>query len=293
MEAAAAKWAKTEQHMEIIHTREALQQAVAAFKKEGKTIGFVPTMGALHEGHLTLMRLAQRENDIAICSIFVNPTQFNNPTDLERYPRDPEKDAMAVSGIVDIAFIPTVEEMYPESPTEHYDFGELEQVMEGPSRPGHFQGVGMVVSRLFELVQPDRAYFGKKDYQQVAIIRRLVELKKYPLEIVPVEIVRAEDGLALSSRNALLHPEKRAKAPFIYRTLKQAKAMAAGHTLQEVEKWIKEQIGSDPDFELEYIQIADAETLQPIGSFADAAHVVACITVWLDGVRLIDNIEFK
>ncbi|MBQ6668228.1 MAG: pantoate--beta-alanine ligase [Bacteroidales bacterium] len=279
--------------MEIIRTRDAMQQAVAAFKKEGKTIGFVPTMGALHEGHLTLMRLAQQENDIAVCSIFVNPTQFNNPTDLERYPRNPEKDAEAVSGIVDIAFIPSVEEMYPKQPTETYDFGDIEKVMEGPSRPGHFQGVGMVVSRLFELVQPDRAYFGKKDYQQVAIIRRLVELKKYPIEIVPVEIVRADDGLALSSRNALLHPDKRAKAPFIYRTLKQAKEMATGHTLQEVEQWIKERIGSDSDFELEYIQIADAETLQPIGSFADAAHVVACITVWLDGVRLIDNIEFK
>jgi pantoate--beta-alanine ligase len=183
--------------------------------------------------------------------------------------------------------------MYPEAPAEHYDFGDLEKVMEGPSRPGHFQGVGMVVSRLFELVQPDRAYFGKKDYQQVAIIRRLVELKKYPLEIVPVEIVRAEDGLALSSRNALLHPDKRAKAPFIYQTLQQARSMSANHSLQEVEQWIRERIGSDPDFELEYIQIADAETLQPIANFTDATHVVACITVWLDGVRLIDNIEFK
>lgn len=279
--------------MEIIHTRKALEQAIAACKAEGKSIGFVPTMGALHEGHLTLMRQAKAENDVAVCSIFVNPTQFNNPTDLERYPRNPEKDAQSVSGICDIAFIPSVEEMYPEAPTETYDFGELEKVMEGPSRPGHFQGVGMVVSRLFELVQPDRAYFGKKDYQQVAIIKRLVALKHYPLTIVPVEIVRAEDGLALSSRNALLHPEKRTKAPFIYRTLKQAKEMAATHSLKEVESWIRTQLGTDSDFELEYIQIADAETLQPIADFAEAAHVVACITVWLDGVRLIDNIEFK
>lgn len=279
--------------MEIIHTREALEQAITACKAEGKRIGFVPTMGALHEGHLTLMRRAKAENDIAVCSIFVNPTQFNNPTDLERYPRNPEKDAQAVSGICDIAFIPSVEEMYPEAPEETYDFGDLEKVMEGPSRPGHFQGVGMVVSRLFELVQPDRAYFGKKDYQQVAIIKRLVALKHYPLTIVPVDIVRAEDGLALSSRNALLHPEKRAKAPFIYQTLKQAKAMAPQHRLHEVEDWIKSRFDTDKDFKLEYIQIADAETLQPILDFADAAHVVACITVWLDGVRLIDNIEFK
>ena len=279
--------------MEIIHTRKALEQAIAACKAEGKSIGFVPTMGALHEGHLTLMRQAKAENDVAVCSIFVNPTQFNNPTDLERYPRNPEKDAQAVSGICDIAFIPPVEEMYPETPTETYDFGDLEKVMEGPSRPGHFQGVGMVVSRLFELVQPDRAYFGKKDYQQVAVIRRLVELKHYPLTIVPVEIVRAEDGLALSSRNALLHPEKRVKAPFIYRTLKQAKDMSGQRSLKEVENWIREQFEADKDFELEYIQIADAETLQPIADFAEAAHVVACITVWLDGVRLIDNIEFK
>ena len=279
--------------MKIIHTRKALEQAIAAYKAEGKSIGFVPTMGALHEGHLTLMRQAKAENDVAVCSIFVNPTQFNNPTDLERYPRNPEKDAQSVSGICDIAFIPTVDEMYPETPTETYDFGDLEKVMEGPSRPGHFQGVGMVVSRLFELVQPDKAYFGKKDYQQVAIIKRLVKLKKYPLTIVPVEIVRAADGLALSSRNALLHPDKRAKAPFIYRTLQQAKAMASQHSLQEVEEWIQKQFASDKDFELEYIQIADAESLQPIADFADATHVVACITVWLDGVRLIDNIEFK
>lgn len=279
--------------MEIIHTRKALEQAVAACKAEGKSIGFVPTMGALHEGHLTLMRQAKAENDVAVCSIFVNPTQFNNPVDLERYPRNPEKDAQAVSGICDIAFIPSVEEMYPETPSETYDFGDLEKVMEGPSRPGHFQGVGMVVSRLFELVQPDRAYFGKKDYQQVAIIKRLVALKQYPITIVPVEIVRAEDGLALSSRNALLHPEKRAKAPFIYRTLKQAKEMSLQHNLSEVENWIRTRFETDKEFELEYIQIADAETLQPIREFADAAHVVACITVWLDGVRLIDNIEFK
>lgn len=279
--------------MEIIHTRKALNQAIAGFKAAGKSIGFVPTMGALHEGHLSLMHQAKAENDVAVCSIFVNPTQFNNATDLERYPRNPEKDAQTVSGICDIAFIPSVEEMYPETPEETYDFGDLEKVMEGPSRPGHFQGVGMVVSRLFELVQPDRAYFGKKDYQQVAIIRRLVELKKYPIEIVPVEIVRAADGLALSSRNALLHPGKRAKAPFIYRTLKQAKEMAGQHSLKEVEDWIRKQFEADGDFELEYIQIADAVTLQPIGDFAEAAHVVACITVWLDGVRLIDNIEFK
>ncbi len=279
--------------MEVIYTRQELQQAVETFKKAGKSIGFVPTMGALHEGHLTLMRQAKTENDIAVCSIFVNPTQFNNPIDLERYPRHPEKDAQAVSGICDIAFIPSVEEMYPETPTETYDFGDLEKVMEGPSRPGHFQGVGMVVSRLFEMVRPDRAYFGKKDYQQVAVIKRLVELKQYPITIVPVGIVRAEDGLALSSRNALLHPEKRVKAPFIYQTLKQAKAMAAEHSKQEVEEWIRHQFASDREFELEYIEIADAETLQPIVSFADAKHVVACITVWLDGVRLIDNIEFK
>ena len=279
--------------MEIIHTRKALEQAVAACKAEGKSIGFVPTMGALHEGHLTLMRQAKAENDVAVCSIFVNPTQFNNPVDLERYPRNPEKDAQAVSGICDIAFIPSVEEMYPETPAETYDFGDLEKVMEGPSRPGHFQGVGMVVSRLFELVRPDRAYFGKKDYQQVAVIKRLVEIKQYPITIVPVEIVRAEDGLALSSRNALLHPEKRIQAPFIYRTLKQAKEMAGQRSLKEVENWIKAQFEADKAFELEYIQIADAETLQPIADFADAKHVVACITVWLDGVRLIDNIEIK
>ena len=279
--------------MKIIHTRQELAREIAAYKAAHQSIGFIPTMGALHEGHLTLMRQARQENEAVVCSIFVNPTQFNNPDDLKRYPRQPEKDAEAVSGICDIAFIPTVEEMYPETPEETYDFGDLEKVMEGPSRPGHFQGVAMVVSRLFEMVQPDRAYFGKKDYQQVAVIKRLVALKHYPIQIVPVEIVRAPDGLALSSRNALLHPDKRQKAPFIYHTLQQAKALSSTHTLDEVEAFVKAEMAGDTDFELEYFQIADAESLQPIRNFEDAEHVVGCITVWLDGVRLIDNVEFK
>lgn len=279
--------------MEVIRTREALQQTVRALRDEGKSIGFVPTMGALHEGHLSLMRQARRENDAVVCSIFVNPTQFNNPTDLQRYPRHPEQDTQAVSGICDIAFLPSVEEMYPEPATETYDFGALESVMEGSARPGHFQGVGMVVSRLFELVRPHRAYFGKKDFQQVAVIRRLVQLKNYPIEIVPVEIVRAEDGLALSSRNALLHADKRAKAPLIFRTLQQAKHMTDTCSLPEIRQWIAAQLSSDPDFECEYVAVADAVTLQPVSSFEAAAHIVVCVAVWLDGVRLIDNIELK
>lgn len=279
--------------MTIIYTRQELAKKITEYKTQHKQIGFVPTMGALHEGHLTLMRQARQENDVVVCSIFVNPTQFNNPDDLKRYPRQPEKDAVSVDGICDIAFIPSVEEMYPETPSESYDFGTLEKVMEGPSRPGHFQGVAMVVSRLFEMVQPDRAYFGKKDYQQVAIIKRLVTLKHYPIQIIPVEIVRAADGLALSSRNTLLHPDKRQKAPFIYHTLLQAKKMSETQSLADVEAFVKSQISNDKDFELEYFQIANAETLQQIQDFGEAEHVVACITVWLDGVRLIDNIEFK
>lgn len=279
--------------MKIIRKSQELQAAISELKKENKTIGFVPTMGALHEGHLTLMRRAKKENNIAVCSIFVNPTQFNSKTDLERYPRKPEEDAKAINGIIDIAFIPSVEEMYPEKPSETYDFGNLEKVMEGSSRPGHFQGVGIVVGRLFELVKPNRAYFGKKDYQQIAIIRRLVEIRKFPIEIVAVEIVRAEDGLALSSRNSLLSPEKRKEAPYIYKTLKKAKEISKSHELKFVEQYIKDSFSSCKDFELEYVQIADAETLQPISSFEETKHIVACVVVWLDGVRLIDNIEFK
>ena len=206
--------------MQTITTAAALTAAIQEAKQAHKTIGLVPTMGALHDGHLSLVNRARNENDLVVVSVFVNPIQFNNKEDLAKYPRTVEADCekLAAAG-ADIAFVPTVEEMYPEPVTTVYHFGPLEEVMEGSRRPGHFSGVAVVVRRLFDLAQPDRAYFGEKDFQQIAIIRNLLEQIKYPIELVPCPIVRADDGLALSSRNMRLSPEARAVAPTIYATL--------------------------------------------------------------------------
>ena len=212
--------------MQTITTAAALTAAIHEAKLANKTIGLVPTMGALHDGHLSLVNRARKENDLVVVSVFVNPIQFNNKEDLAKYPRTVEADCEKLSAAgADIAFVPTVEEMYPEPVTTVYHFGPLEEVMEGPRRPGHFSGEAVVVRRLFDLAQPDRAYFGEKDFQQIAIIRNLLEQIKYPIELVPCPIVRADDGLALSSRNMRLSPEARAVAPTIYATLKQAVEM--------------------------------------------------------------------
>ncbi len=281
-----------------------LQSALADARKEGKTIGLVPTMGALHEGHLSLIRRAAKENDIAVVSLFVNPIQFNNKEDLEKYPRTIEADMALISSQVQgeiYAFAPTVEEMYPEPVTTTYHFGQLEEVMEGPRRPGHFSGVAVVVRRLFDIVEPRKAYFGEKDYQQLAIIRNLIEQIKYPIEIVACPIVRADDGLALSSRNMRLSKAARAIAPTIHETLQQADEMAECEEVEEVKEWVLSTLASfhevNPDlcpdglrFEPEYFEVVDGVTLQPIEEWKEGA--VGCIAVWLDGVRLIDIVKF-
>jgi pantoate--beta-alanine ligase len=289
--------------MQTLTTVAALTAAIEEAKKSGKTIGLVPTMGALHEGHLSLIHKARQQNDLVVVSVFVNPIQFNNQEDLAKYPRTVEADCekLAAAG-ADIAFVPSVEEMYPEPVNTVYHFGPIEQVMEGPRRPGHFSGVAVVVRKLFDLTQPNRAYFGEKDYQQIAIIRNLLEQIKYPIELVPCPIVRADDGLALSSRNMRLSPEARAVAPTIYATLQQAVEMSEVEDIETVHDFVIDTLSSFQEingltenlkFEPEYFEIVDDTTLQPIAQWEDAKGVVGCIAVWLDGVRLIDMVRFR
>lgn len=289
--------------MNTYTTVAALTAAIEQAKNEHKTIGLVPTMGALHEGHLSLVNRARKENDIVVVSVFVNPIQFNNQEDLAKYPRtvDADLEKLTAAG-ADIAFVPSVEEMYPKKVETVYHFGPLEEVMEGPRRPGHFSGVAVVVRRLFDLTQPDRAYFGEKDFQQIAIIRNLLEQIKYPIELVPCPIVRADDGLALSSRNMRLSPEARAIAPNIYATLQQAVEMSEYEDVESVQLWVMDTLSSFHEvngldeklsFDPEYFEIVNDITLQPIDNWDDAEGIVGCIAVWLDGVRLIDVIRFR
>lgn len=289
--------------MQTFTTVAALTAAIQEAKKENKTIGLVPTMGALHDGHLSLVAKAREQNDLVVVSVFVNPIQFNNQEDLAKYPRTVDADLEKLSAAgADIAFVPSVEEMYPEPVNTVYHFGPLEEVMEGPRRPGHFSGVAVVVRRLFDLAQPNRAYFGEKDFQQIAIIRNLLEQIKYPIELVPCPIVRADDGLALSSRNMRLSPEARAVAPNIYATLCQAVEMSEFEDVESVQLWVMDTLSSFHEvnplkeglrFEPEYFEIVNDITLQPIEDWDDAQGVVGCIAVWLDGVRLIDVIRFR
>ena len=289
--------------MQIINTVAALTTAIQEAKNANKTIGLVPTMGALHEGHLSLITKAREQNDLVVVSVFVNPIQFNNKEDLAKYPRTVEADCekLAAAG-ADIAFVPSVEEMYPEPVNTVYHFGPIEEVMEGPRRPGHFSGVAVVVRRLFDLTQPDRAYFGEKDFQQIAIIRNLLEQIKYPIELVPCPIVRADDGLALSSRNMRLSAEARAVAPNIYATLQQAVEMSECEDVETVHDFVIDTLASFHEvngideslkFEPEYFEIVNDTTLQPITDWDEAEGVVGCITVWLTGVRLIDMVRFR
>lgn len=285
----------------------ALREALAAERIQNRTIGLVPTMGALHEGHLSLITRAKKECDVVVVSVFVNPIQFNNQEDLAKYPRTLEADLSRLESVdTDYVLTPTVEEMYPEPVTDEYHFGQIEEVMEGPQRPGHFSGVAVVVRRLFDIVEPKRAYFGEKDFQQIAIIRNLLEQIKYPIELVPCPIVRAEDGLALSSRNMRLSPAARAVAPTIYATLCKAVEMSKTHSVEEVKEWAVKSLLSfeQPDgtivnpetyhiFDPEYFEIVDDTTLQPVKNWEDSKGIVGCITVWLTGVRLIDMIRFK
>ncbi len=283
--------------MEVIRTVAGLRERVGALKASGKTIGLVPTMGALHEGHLSLVEKARGENDAVVVSVFVNPTQFNNPDDLRTYPRTEEADRTLLEKAgVDFAFIPSVEEVYPEPDTRVFALGPVAEVMEGAMRPGHFNGVAQVVSKLFSMASPTRAYFGEKDFQQIAVIRQMARLEGFDdLEIVACPIKRAADGLALSSRNVRLTPEQRAEAPGIHRVLAGSVEFAKTHTLAETRSMVVEEINRLPFMEVEYFEIADPLTMRPLSSW-DQEHeipAVGCVTVYCGDVRLIDNIKYN
>lgn len=282
--------------MEIIRTVNRLAQVADAARRDGKTIGLVPTMGALHAGHKSLVDRARRENDVVVVSVFVNPTQFNNADDLRTYPRTEEADCAMLEGCgTDYAFVPTPDEVYPEPDNRVFDLGPVAEVMEGAMRPGHFNGVAQIVSKLFAWAKPTRAYFGEKDFQQIAVIRRMVELEGFDLEIVPCPIVRETDGLALSSRNVRLSPEARAIAPQIHRILADSVDLKKqGYEADQVEKLTLDAINNIDGLEAEYYSIVDARTMQPISRWADAGDLGAagCATVYCGGVRLIDNIRY-
>ncbi len=255
-------------------------------------VGFVPTMGALHAGHLALVERCRRECDTVVVSVFVNPTQFNDPADLRNYPRTLERDcAMLEAAGVDLVFAPEATEIYPEPDTRIFDFGPLERVMEGARRPGHFNGVAQVVSRLFDIVRPDRAYFGEKDFQQLAIIRELVKREGRAIEIVGCPIVRDTDGLALSSRNALLTPDGRAAAPHIYAVLGQAVEKGSAMPVQTLKTWATSEIEKEKELSVEYFEVVDAATLQPVASWEAPCAKRMCVAVRDGAIRLIDNVE--
>lgn len=283
--------------MKIVRKVADLQDVVREARAKGQTIGLVPTMGALHNGHLSLVSRARRENDIVVVSVFVNPTQFNNPDDLKTYPRTEEADCAKLEGAgVDYAFVPSVAEVYPETDTRVFDLGPVAEVMEGAMRPGHFNGVAQIVSRLFEWAQPTRAYFGEKDFQQIAVIRRMAKISGFDnLEIVACPIVREADGLALSSRNVRLTPENRAVAPNIHRILDESRSYARNHTVAETIKWVTDSINAFGPLQVEYYAIVHPLTMQTIDKWPadnDPERPTGCVTVYCGDVRLIDNIQY-
>lgn len=280
--------------MEVLKSKKVLQDFIERQKEMGKKIGFAPTMGALHNGHLSLYEKAREENDLVISSIFVNPTQFNNQEDLEKYPRDINRDILILqnSGLVDAVYIPEVVDIYPEkAESRHYDFDGLENEMEGKSRPGHFDGVGTVVEELFIQVQPDNAYFGEKDFQQLAIIKKLAEKKQLPVKIHGVSIYRAENGLALSSRNQRLNEERKDASKIIFETLQKVNEWFRKISIQEIKDRIQDIFDDQKGMKLEYFLIADEETLKETDFFYTDRNFRAFIVVIVDGVRLIDNMH--
>lgn len=280
--------------MEVLKSKKVLQDFIERQKEMGKKIGFAPTMGALHNGHLSLYTEARKENDLVVSSIFVNPTQFNNAEDLENYPRDVNRDISILekSGLVDAVYIPEVSDIYPEkTESVHYEFDGLENEMEGKSRPGHFDGVGTVVEELFRQVKPDSAYFGEKDFQQLAIIKKMVEKKKIPVKIKGVSIFRAENGLALSSRNQRLLQDRREASKVIFETLKKVNDWFRIVTVSEIKERVQDIFDHQRGMQLEYFLIADEKTLKETDFFYKGRNFRAFIVVMVDGVRLIDNMH--
>ena len=278
--------------MKTVYTVNELKQELASVDMSG--VGFVPTMGALHAGHRSLVEKARNECETVVVSVFVNPTQFNDKNDLKHYPRTPEADeALLEAAGADIVFMPSVEEIYPEPDTRIFDFGQIDKVMEGATRPGHFNGVAQVVSRLFDMVNPAKAYFGEKDFQQIAVIKAMVKQLGLTVEIVECPIIRDEDGLALSSRNTLLTAEHRAAAPHIYATIKQCAEKMQTMTPIELSAWVTAEVESNPLLKVIYFQAVDALSMQQISAWEESERVQGCIAVQAGDIRLIDNVRIK
>ncbi len=283
--------------MKVINKTSDLQAIIEQLKNDGKSIGLVPTMGALHKGHLSLVKNSISNNDITVVSIFVNPTQFNNPNDLASYPRTVDKDLELLQTVgCDVVFAPEADDIYSKSETDsrfEFDFEGLDKVMEGKFRPGHFNGVVQIVSKLFDLVRPDRAYFGEKDFQQLAIIRLMTRRYNLPIEIVPCPIVREDSGLALSSRNSLLKDNEKQVASHIYAVLNESRQFVPQTEVEELKQCVIAAIEQKPELKVEYFDIVDGHTLKSIGKWDESDYVVGCITVFCGNVRLIDNICYK
>jgi pantoate--beta-alanine ligase len=279
--------------MQVIRHIKELQAVLNEHRLQGDDIGLVPTMGALHDGHLSLIKTSVRQNKVTVVSIYVNPTQFNDENDLRKYPRNIEQDCILVESTGSkIVFAPSDEEMYPEPDRREFDFGLLDLVMEGKHRPGHFNGVAKIITKLFDAVKPNRAYFGQKDFQQLAIIRKLVRDQKINIDIIACPIVRENDALAMSSRNTLLNPKQRAAAPLIYQTLIAAKKLFIDRNIEEIKKFVQISIQSSPLLKLEYFEVVDSATLQSVEIIKPGKSVTACIAVLAGNIRLIDNIEY-
>ena len=281
--------------MKIFEKKADLTSFLSAIKSDNKSIGLVPTMGALHEGHLSLVKKAKKKNDISVVSIFVNPTQFDNPEDLVKYPKTIENDIRLLESVnCDVVFIPSVKEIYAENVnSEKFEFDGLENQMEGEFRDGHFDGVGTIVKTLFEIVTPDKAYFGKKDFQQLQIIKKMVEKHQLPAKVKGCEIYREDDGLAMSSRNTRLTKEHREAAPFIYKILKKSRKKFNNKDPKKIINWVEKQFKKHPLLELEYFTIADEATLQTIKQKEKGEKYRAFIAVFAGEIRLIDNLELK
>lgn len=280
--------------MKVIESTAVLKEYLEKERLQNKTIGFVPTMGALHAGHISLVHTSVKENEVTVVSIFVNPTQFNDPKDLETYPRTMEADCAVLEATrCDYVFAPSVREMYPEPDSREFDFGPLSRVMEGAHRPGHFNGVAQIVSKLFYAVEPENAYFGEKDFQQIAIIRAMVRQLNLPVVIHACPILREPDGLAMSSRNVRLSPDQRQKAPLIARTLKESTKFVPGKEVQEVIDQVVKAINQESVLQVEYFEIVDGNTLQPVKNWSDTDYIIGCIAVFCGEIRLIDNIHYR
>jgi len=280
--------------MQIVSTVNQLKSILKGYREQKRSIGLVPTMGALHKGHISLVSFSNRDNDITVVSIFVNPTQFNDKNDLKNYPRTLEADLATLDqNEVDIVFTPTESEMYPEPDTRVFDFGNLDKVMEGAHRPGHFNGVAQIVSKLFFAVEPDRAYFGEKDFQQLTVIKQLVRILNISVEIVPCPIVREPDGLAMSSRNVLLLPNQRKEATFISKTLFESQKLTVNQNVENLKTWVIDTINKNSELEVEYFEISDDVDLKPISSWNEQKSKVGCIAVKVGNIRLIDNIRYN